>query len=447
MKLVFARPRFSSLTFAVFVGLNPRADQLVELRDQQMPLTDLKIRQAKPTTSLKKLSDGGGLQLWITPAGGKVWKLAYRFGGKQKTLTIGDYELFGLQDARERRTTAKRALAVGKDPAALKQEEKRAVIDANANTFDAIAAELIEKKRRERVSENTLGKVQWMHGMASADVGTRPIADITPPEILKILQKVEKRGTIETANRLRSVIGEVFRYAIATGRATFDHTQALKGAIARPVVRHRAAIVDPIEVGALLRAVDGFKGQMTTRSALKLMAYLFPRPGELRLAQWAEFDLAGAVWTIPAERMKMRREHRVPLPLQALTILADLKAASSGGALVFPGYGMSGGVGRSVAPRPMSEGTMIVALRRMGYSSDEMVPHGFRSIASTLLNESGHFAPDVIEAALAHQDADAVRRAYNRATFWQERVRMAQWWGDHLDMLRDGAQVIRLARA
>jgi integrase len=249
-----------------------------------------------------------------------------------------------------------------------------------------------------------------------------------------VLRKVEGKGLIETAHRLRATIGEVFRYAIATQRAKNDPTYALRGALQQPVTKHRAAILDPKELGGLLRAIEAFQGQPTTTTALKLMALLFPRPGELRLAEWKEFDLDKALWTIPASRTKMRREHRVPLPRQALMILRELHSVTGYAALVFPGL-------RSVK-RPISENTLNGALRRMGYTQDEMTSHGFRAAASTLLNESGKFSADAIERALAHQDADAIRRAYARGEHWQERVTMAQWWADHLDSLRDGAKVL-----
>jgi integrase len=407
-----------------------------------MPLSDVAVRSAKPTESVQKLSDGGGLQLWITPNGSKLWRLAYRFAGKQRKLAIGTYPVVGLSEARAKREEAKRHLADGRDPSSLKKLEKDQRADAAGHSFDLIAGELRQKKRLEGISENTLGKIEWMHGIASPDIGQRPIADITAPEVLRVLKKVEARGRIETANRLRSVIGEVFRFAIATGRATNDPTQALRGALVAPSVRHRAAITDPAALGGLLRAINAFQGQPTTNAALKLMAYLFPRPGELRLAEWQEFDLAKAVWTIPAARMKMRREHRIPLPRQALEILQDLHAITGTGLLVFPGYGMSGGTGRKLEQRPLSESTMNVALRRMDYAQDEMTAHGFRAAASTLLNESGKFSADAIERALAHQDPDAVRRAYARGEHWEERERMMTWWADYLDALRDGAKVI-----
>jgi integrase len=407
-----------------------------------MPLTDTTIRQAKAGQSVVKLSDGGGLQLWIMPTGGKLWRLAYRFDGKQKKLAIGPYPAIGLADARKRRDEAKVLLASGIDPGQQKQAEKANKATTGANTFAVVSAELLDKKRREGKAANTLSKLEWLFGLANAEFGTLPITEITASEVLVALKKVETRGRLETAKRLRAVVGEVFRYAVATARATTDPTFALRGALIAPVVTHRAAITDAMALGGLMRAIDGFQGQPTTVAGLKLMAYLFPRPGELRAAEWSEFDLAGAVWTIPAARAKMRRPHRVPLPRQALEILTDLRRITGDGSLVFPGYGMSGGTGRKIAPKPMSENTLNGALRRMGYGPDEMTAHGFRATASTLLNESGEFSADAIERALAHQDADAVRRAYARGEFWTERVRMAQWWADQLDAWRDGARGI-----
>ncbi len=404
-----------------------------------MPLSDVALRSAKPTDSIQKLSDGGGLQLWIMPNGSKLWRLAYRFDGKQKKLSVGRYPSVGLSEARAKREEAKSLLAMGRDPSIQKQTDKALAIEVQGQTFQKIASEVLAKKRNEGKASNTLGKIEWLHRLANAALGNRPISEITAPEVLSALRKVEGKGRLETAKRLRATIGEVFRFAIATARATNDPTFALRGALTAPTVKHRAAITEPKELGALLRAIEAFEGQPTTVAALKLMAILFPRPGELRLAEWREFDLANALWTIPASRAKMRREHRVPLPRQALAILEGLKPYTGHGGLVLPGL--------RTATRPISENTMNAALRRMGYSQDDMTSHGFRAAASTLLNESGKFSPDAIERALAHQDADAVRRAYARGEHWQERVTMGQWWADHLDTLRDGAKVIPLARA
>jgi integrase len=416
-------------------GRSTTADQ----QETNMPLTDVRIRSAKPTGSIVKLSDGEGLQLWVTPAGGKIWKLAFRVDGKQKTLTIGPYPHVSLQDARGKAQEAKRQLAAGADPAQRKQLDKLQKALDDANTFALIAAELLEKKKREGRASATIGKREWLYALANADLGNRAVGDVTAPEVLAVLRKVEKKGLLETAHRLRSAIGEVFRYAIATGRATNDPTYALRGALTNPTPTHRAAITEAKELGALMRAIEGFQGQAATAAALKLLALLFPRPGELRMAEWNEFDMGDAVWTIPAARTKMRKEHRVPLPRQALAILEALKPYTSHSAFVFPHV--------SDPRRCMSENTLNAALRRMGYAKEDMSAHGFRAAASTLLNESNKFSPDAIERALAHQDPDEVRRAYARGAYWQERVTMGQWWADHLDALRDGAKVIPLARA
>jgi integrase len=404
-----------------------------------MPLTDVRILGAKAGEAVVKLSDGQGLQLWVTPAGGKVWKLAYRFGGAQKTLTIGPYPETGIRAARVQRDAAKNLLVSGIDPAQQRVLDKLARANKNAMTFGIVADELIAKKIREGRAAATIVKMRWLLEQARPALASRPVSEISAVEVLAVLRKAEARDKLETARRMRATIGEVFRYAIATARATNDPTFALRGALIAPKVKNRAAITSAKELGGLLRAIEAFEGQPTTVAALKLMALLFPRPGELRLARWSEFDLANAVWTIPASRAKMRREHRVPLPRQALAVLEGLAPITGHGDLVFPGL--------RGAKRPISENTMNAALRRMGYGQDDMTSHGFRAAASTLLNESGKFNPDAIERALAHQEADAVRRAYARGEHWQERVIMGQWWADYLDALRDGAKVIALVRA
>ncbi len=329
----------------------------------------------------------------------------------------------------------------GRDPSVAKRLDRLAKASANATTFKLVAEELLAKKAREGRAAATLAKTAWLLEFAYPLLGDRPIGEVSSLEVLEALRKVEARGRHESARRMRSLIGEVFRFAIATARAANDPTVALRGALIAPKVKHRAALTEGKAVGALLRAIDGFDGQPTTRAALQLMAYLFPRPGELRLASWEEFDREAGTWDIPASRTKMRRPHRVPLPGQAIDILRTLHRLTGDGkgGLVFPSV-------RSVM-RPISENTLNAALRLMGYGADEATAHGFRATASSLLNESGRFAPDVIEAALVHQDKDEVRRAYNRAMFWDERVRMAEWWADHIDALRDGAKIVPMARA
>jgi Arm DNA-binding domain len=305
-------------------------------KGQQMPLSDTAIRQVKATDITQKLSDGGGLQLWIEPKGSKLWRLAYRYDGKQKKLAIGVYPVVTLAEARDRREQAKRLLASGVDPGQQKKLDRLEKANSEANTFALIAAELLAKKRREGKASATIGKREWLYAQAGEAFGKRAITEISTAEILAVLRKVEGKGLIDTAHRLRASIGEVFRYAISTARAANDPTYALRGALQSLQPKHRAAILDPKELGGLLRAIEAFEGQPTTIAALKLMALLFPRPGELRLAEWEEFDLADALWIIPASRTKQRREHRVPLPVQAIAILKALQPVTSHAVLVFP---------------------------------------------------------------------------------------------------------------
>jgi len=377
-----------------------------------MPLKDAAVRNAKPGAQPKKLSDGGGLHVLIQPTGGKLWRLAYRFSGKQKTLALGAYPAISLEEARGLRDTAKKLLARSIDPSVQRKADRHAAKDSS---FRAVAKEVIAKLEREGRAQVTLTKKQWLLDFVYPTFGDRPVAEITARDLLALLRRIEGRGLYETARRLRSTCGMVFRYAIATGRAERDPSMDLRGALTAPQVNHRATIVDPASIGALLRAIDGFDGQPTTRAALRLAAYVFVRPGELRHAEWKEFDLGAAVWSIPAEKMKMRRPHRVPLARQPLSILRELQALTGNGRWLFPSV-------RTFA-RPISENTLNAALRRLGYSSEEMSTHGFRAMAATRLNEMGHWNPDAIERQLAHQEANAVRRAYTHgAEYWPDRV-------------------------
>ncbi|ACK50507.1 integrase family protein [Methylocella silvestris BL2] len=393
-----------------------------------MALTDMEIRAAKPSARIVKLSDGGGLQLWLMPDGAKRWRLAYRFAGGQKLLAIGVYPAIGLREAREAREGAKRILAEGNDPSLAKKLAKAAKATASANTFDAVSTELLDKKRREGKAERTLDKLGWLFSLARPAIGVRPIAEISAREILAVLRSVESRGTHETAKRLRATISEVFRYAVATDRADSDPTVALKGALAAPIVKHRAAIIEPKAFGGLLRAIATYEGSPETCAALELLALTFVRPGELRAAEWVEFDFDNGVWSIPGEKMKMKRPHRVPLAARAVGLLQELQTITGHGKFLFPSV-------RSAA-RCMSENTINAALRRLGFEKDEMTGHGFRSAASSMLNESGLWNPDAIERQLAHVDNDSVRRAYARADYWDERIRMMSWWADRCEELR-----------
>jgi integrase len=394
----------------------------------KMPLSDATIRSAKPAGKLVKLSDGGGLQLHLAPTGSKLWRMAYRFAGKQRQLAIGPYPVVSLAQARAVRDTARTQLKGGVDPSAKKRLDRMAAAHAAGNTFTLIAAEVIDKKRASGMAKTTLDKSKWLLDIASAVLGRRPIREITAAEVLAVLRPLERKGNLETAKRLRGSIGQVFRLAIATARAESDPTFALRGAINAPRVTPRAAITDAAIFGGLLRAIEGMEGQPTTKAALLLMALLFPRPGDLRHAEWPEFDLASNVWVIPPGRTKMRRQHVAPLSRQAVAALTALREFTGSGRYAFPSI-------RTVL-RPISENTLNAALRRLGYTGDQMCAHGFRATASTLLNESGKWHHDAIERALDHVDEDEVRRAYARGAFWSERVAMAQWWADYLDELR-----------
>ncbi|MFZ7093710.1 tyrosine-type recombinase/integrase [Primorskyibacter sp. 2E233] len=321
-------------------------------------------------------------------------------------------------------------MASGRDPSAAKQEEKRETLKTTEQTFANFADRFIDKARREGRAPATMAKTEWLLDKAKAEFGSRSIAEITAPDILVALRKVEAKGNYETAKRLRSKIGGVFRYAGANGAAESDPTYALQDALIRPKVKARAAITDPKGFGALLRAIDGFRGQRTTRIGLQLLALLAQRPGESRHAKWTDIDTLKAIWSIPAEQMKMRRAHDVPLAAQALALIAELRDITGAGEFLFPSL-------RSYQ-RPMSENTLNAALRRIGYTGEEMTAHGFRATFSTLANESGLWHPDAIERQLAHVEGNAVRRAYARGLHWDERVRMADWWAGYLEELKAG---------
>lgn len=398
-------------------------------------LSHLRISSAKPAAKSFNLSDGQGLFLTVQPNGSKLWKLSFRHLGKQKTLHLGPWPDVSLADARDRRDEARRQIASGLDPAVEKKRARIAAKVAAANTFKDVTEEWLQKCEREGRAEITLSKIRWLLGMAYPIIGSLPIADVTPQEALSVLRKVEAEGRYESARRMRSVLSRVFRYGVATVRCHKDVAADLRGAIATPRVKHLAAITNPTQVGALLRAIDGYEGQIVTLLALKLSPHLFVRPGELRQAQWSEIDCDKAVWYLSAERMKMRRPHRVPLSRQVLGLIEELCDHTGHRDYLFPCMGNP--------KRPMSENAVNQALRRLGYTQQEMTAHGFRAMAATLLNEMGIWNPDAIEKQLAHLDASAVRRAYTRGEYWDERVRMMQHWSDHLDQLRNGGTVVR----
>ena len=393
-----------------------------------MPLTDLKIKSTKPKDRSFKLTDAGGLFVLVKPSGSKLWQMKYRYLGTEKLLSFGPYPGVSLREARQRRDIEKKLLSGGGDPSEVRRQKKLQALEASAQTFGLVASEYLTKQEDEDRNPNTIKKNRWLLENLAAPLQNRPVTAITPMEILAVIRRIEARGTFESAQRLRAMISAVFRYAIVTGRAVHDPSMALKGALRSPTVRHRAAITDPAKVGALLRAIDGFDGRRVVRDALRIMALCFPRPGELRHAEWSEIDLDNAIWSIPAARTKMRRPHTIPLAPQTVAILTDLKEMTGAGRLVFPGVRTS--------TRALSDNTLNSALRQLGFGKDEMTAHGFRTIASTLLNESGKWHPDAIERALAHLDGNAVRRAYARGEYWDERVRMAAWWADQLDLMK-----------
>jgi integrase len=398
-------------------------------------LTDVAVRNAKPGPKPYKMGDSHGLFLLVQPTGGKLWRFKYRVDGREKKLAIGPYPEIGLGEARRRRDEAREAMAAGKDPAREKQRDKvRAKVEAE-NTFAAITAEFCEKRKRDGQrawAPATAKRCEYLLSILCGSIGNMPIAEIEPADVLVAVRRIEGKGKLESARRTLQLAGSVFRYAVATARLKSDPTRDLKGALTSPTVTHYGAVIDPAGVGELLRSIDGYEGQPITKFAMQLAPHVFVRPGELRHAEWSEIDLEGALWTIPASKTKMRKEHVVPLSCQAIAILKGVQSLTGQGGYVFPSF--------RTRRRPMSDNTINAGLRRLGYATDEMTAHGFRAMASTLLNESGKWNPDAIERALAHGDTDKVRAAYHRGAHWKERVAMAQWWSDYLDELRRGAK-------
>jgi integrase len=403
-----------------------------------MALTDAKIRGIKPPARQVKHFDGGGLYLLCTPSGGRLWRLKYRFDGKSKGLSLGKYPDVSLLDARQRRDEARRHLANKVDPGDVRRAQ-REVQSAEIDTFAVISGEWFNKfssawseKYRSIISRRLEIDINPF-------IGTRPIAAITAPELLAVLRRAEARGCIDTAHRLRSITGLVFRYAVATGRAERDPSGDLRGALPPAQVTHHAALTDPKQVAPLLRAIDGYQGSFIVKSALRLAPLFFVRPGELRHAEWSEIDLDEALWSIPASRMKMRQAHLVPLCSQAVTILTALKALTGAGRYCFPSM-------RSSSKKPMSDNTLGAALQTLGYTPDVQSAHGFRAMARTILDEVLSIRPDFIEHQLAHSVRDPNGTAYNRTAHLAERRKMMQTWADYLDELKAGAKVLPMQR-
>jgi integrase len=403
-----------------------------------MTLTDVAIRKTKPADKTQRLFDGGGLYLEVSPAGGKWWRLKYRFGGKEKRLSLGIYPDTGLADARDKRDAARKLLAAGVDPGEQRKAVKASGEERAANSFEVVAREWHAKQSATWVELHASRIMLRLENDVFPWLGSRPIADVTAKELLATVNRIVDRGAVESAHRVLQNCGQVLRYAIATGRAERNPAADLRGALPPVKQTHLAAIIEPNAIGGLLRAMDAYNGSLVTKCALRLAPLVFVRPGELRQAEWAEFDLDGAQWNIPAEKMKMREPHLVPLAPQAVAILRELQALTGRGRYVFPSA-------RS-PQRPMSNNAVLSALRRMGYATDEMSGHGFRAMARTVLDEVLHFRPDYIEHQLAHAVKDPNGRAYNRTAHLPERRKMMAGWADYLDTLKVGGNVIPMTR-
>ncbi|MGP8474854.1 tyrosine-type recombinase/integrase [Burkholderia sp. PR2] len=411
-----------------------------------MPLTDTTIRNTKPAEKPIKLFDGGGLFLLVTPAGQRYWRLKYRAAGKEKLLALGVYPDVTLAAARRKRDEAREKMAAGIDPAEAKKAEKRSARLSAENSFEAVAREWHAKYGPTWSASHGARLLRRLEVDAFPWIGGKPIADLAPPDVLDVLRRVEKRGALETAHRLHANIGQVCRYAVATGRAPRDVTADLRGALPPVQQEHMAAITDPKQVAELLRAIDGYQGTFPVLCALRLAPLLFQRPGELRAAEWAEFDLNAGIWEIPSERMKRTKQgkasggaHIVPLPSQAIAVLRELHALTGNSRFLFPSV--------RTKDRPMSDNTVNSALRRLGYDGDTMTGHGFRAMARTILDEGLGVPAAIIEAQLAHAVKDPLGRAYNRTAHLQQRREMMQRWANYLEQLKAGAQIIPIGAA
>ncbi len=402
-----------------------------------MPMSDTKARNAKPKDKQFKLFDTDGLFLLVSPAGGKWWRFKYRFGGKEKLLSLGTYPEVGLSQARERRDAARKQVADDIDPSQARKALKAAKVQ-DENTFEVVAREWHSKFTPTWTSGHAAMILRRLELNVFPWIGARPIIDIKAPELLMALRRIESRGALETAHRVKIICGQVFRYAVATGRAERDPAADLRGALPPVKPKHFSAITDPEKVAGLLRAIDGYQGSFVTKCALRLAPLLFVRPGELRQAEWTEIDIDAAEWNIPAEKIKTRLPHLVPLARQAVEILRELYPLTGTGRYVFPSPRTS--------QRPMSNNGVLSALRRMGFEKDEMTGHGFRAMARTILDEVLQVRPDFIEHQLAHAVRDPLGRSYNRTAHLEERRKMMQTWADYLDGLKAGAKVIPLRK-
>ena len=400
-----------------------------------MSLKELELKAFSILPKTYRKSDEKGLYLEIRPNGSKLWFLKYRAKGKESRLSLGVFPEVSLAEARARRDDARKVVKAGGDPLLDRKQQKAAERFGAGNTFQSVADDFIATKLvANRKAPSTIEKARWFLSHLAPAIGARPIAEIEPTEVLAALKKLERKGHRETAVRTRAFASRVFRFGVATARCKHDPAHLLADALAKPIVRHHAAILDPKLLGEFLRAIDGYAGGPIVHIALQLAPHVFLRPGELRHGKWQEVDWDAKIWTIPADRTKLRRPHAVPLSCQALALLRELEEHSGGYELMFPGQ-------RSHL-RPMSENTLNATYRRLGFDKDTVSSHGLRATASTLLNESGKWYADAIERALAHGHSDAVRGAYARGQHWEERIAMGQWWSDFLDKLRIGGEVV-----
>ena len=390
-------------------------------------LTDTFLRGLKATDKVQKKSDGGGLYIHVSPTGGKLWRMAYNFDGKQKTLSFGAYPAVGLKDARNKRDEAKAQLAKSIDPSAHKQAVKAAARAEIENTFEIVAREWFAKNVDSWVDTHAEKIIRRLENYIFPIIGGKPVNQVSAPELLKALREVEAKGIPDVAHRALQNCSRIFRYAIATGRAERDTAADLRGALVPVKSENLASIIEPKAIGTLLRDIDAYTGNVIVRAALRMAPYVFVRPGELRRAEWSELNIEGAEWRIPAARMKMRQVHIVPLAPQVISILEDLQQYTGVGRFLFPSMRAN--------TVPISDMTLLAGLRRLGYGKGEMTVHGFRSMASTLLNEQG-YNRDWIERQLAHGERNSIRAAYNYAEYLPERRKMMQEWANYLDSLR-----------
>ncbi|WP_340588536.1 tyrosine-type recombinase/integrase [Erythrobacter alti] len=398
-----------------------------------MAFTNVALNALKPKEKSYKRADERGLYIEVMPSGSKLWRFKYRLYGVEKRQSFGRFPEVSLAEARKLRDEAKALISAGRDPAIERRQAKLVAALTAETTFNSVAREFIEKMAADGRAQTTIDKSLWFLEQLKP-LQPLPVGQIRPADVLAALKRIEAQGKYETARRCRSFVSRVFRFAVATLRAENDPAAVLRGALRTPKTKHHAAFQKPEQVADLLRSIDEYPGSLITRLAMQIAPHVMARPGELRMADWQEFDLENAKWRIPAERMKMRKPHLVPLSRQVIAYLRELAQLTGPTGFVFPAF--------HTWKRPMSENTMNQALRRMGYTKDEMTAHGWRATASTLLNESGKWNEDAIERSLAHTDRNQIRGTYSRGTYWNERVDMHQWWSDYLDQLRNGGALI-----